>query len=104
VSQWGGSKPLAILSFKLSNDRAEARFLSARRPDCPETRCTFWAASLRDHILCWSGTAGFSQLGQDDALLALVFALLVLVADFRGLVSLEKQDLAKAFVGIDTCG
>jgi len=44
------------------------------------------------------------ELWQDDALLTLVFALFVLVADFRWFVALEEENLAEAFVGVDTRG
>src|ERR1700687_379843 len=42
------------------------------------------------------------QLRQHDPLLRLVFAFAVSVADFADFVGLEEEDLAQAFVGVDT--
>src|SRR2546427_2709286 len=44
------------------------------------------------------------NLWQDDALLRLIFSLLVFVRGLASLIRLEEDDLAKAFVGIDPRG
>src|ERR1035437_1403204 len=66
------------------------------------------ASSLRTGTRqSFPGLAGFTraeqdlELGKNNSLLILVLALAVGVADFAGLISMEKQDLAKPFVGID---
>src|SRR5205085_7222937 len=49
-------------------------------------------------------TRARSELREDDPLLRLVLPFAIGVAHFAGLIRLEEQDLAQAFVGVDTRG
>src|SRR6185437_196908 len=42
-----------------------------------------------------------SQFGKHDTLLLLIFALAIGIADFAGLISPEKQNLAQSLVGVN---
>ena len=57
-----------------------------------------------NRVSIFTGKKAFSRLkfGKNDALLVLIFALAVGVADLAHLIGLEEEDLAESFVGVDT--
>src|SRR4029077_10401228 len=65
----------------------------------PEIRIS--PLSWRPPLMRIRSMVGPSDLRQGDAALALVFAGLVAVGDFAGLVALQEQELRGAFVGVD---